>query len=305
MQGTDVLLISSAEFHYRRDRVAALPTLNNHLATTATLHRTVREIDPFKIVEQFISDIALFPGRAFQQFLHFIQSILASIRSAFRLVFDSIESVIDRVFERGNGTSPSTEERRRRSSNDSSPLPDLILNPLNNVRKILHQIESTTSAEIGTIVETIVRTAWNFFITEVLPSLHRILERLENSNVLPSSLQNLIQSLEAMYFLMRMAGYVSWFFTVWRKPNNFDSRRLVAILASFLSLEFVEIAEYSYSNLLCFQWLLNIYVYIQAFRFYRDFSCRIIVSSFPINCVKYLDRISKNWLIIEGGIIWK
>ncbi|KAF3429745.1 hypothetical protein E2986_05556 [Frieseomelitta varia] len=195
--------VSAASFN------EGVPTLNNHLATTVTLHRIVREIDPFRIIERFISDITLFPGRAFQQFLQFIRSILASIKSAIRLVFDSIDSIINNVFEQNNGTSSSTEDRHRRSPNETSPLPDVILNPLNDVRKILRQIENTTSAEIGTIVETIARTAWNFFTTEVLPWLHRILERLENSNVLPSSVQNLIQSLEAIYFLMRMAGYVS------------------------------------------------------------------------------------------------
>ncbi|KAK1122577.1 hypothetical protein K0M31_009022 [Melipona bicolor] len=184
------------------------PALNNHLDTTVTLNRIARQIDPFRIVDQLVSDVIQLPGRAVEQILHIIQSIFASIRSAVQSLLDSIQSLINNLALEINGTSSNTGGRRRRSD-AASPLPDLLLNPLNNVRKMLSQLESTTTGEVDTIVNTAVQTALDFLSKQVIPLLHHILETLQNSNTLPSSVQSLIQSLEAVYFLLRMAGYVS------------------------------------------------------------------------------------------------
>lgn len=239
-------LISSAKFHYQRDRVAAEPVSNNDLTTTATLQRIVRQIEPFSILDRFLSDIAYLPGRMFQRILQIIQSILHSVSSAIQSLLDNIDSIVGNLMtDQNNRTTASPNQRRRRSADLISPLPDLIRNSLKDFQNILYQIENTTSSEIGTVMDTVAKIVWNFFNTEMLPWVHRILERLGNSSFLPSSLRNLMQTLEAMYTLLRMAGYVSWFDTVW-KSSNFDSRKLYyrdCSLASFLLLELVKIAS--------------------------------------------------------------
>ncbi|KOX79723.1 hypothetical protein WN51_11333 [Melipona quadrifasciata] len=160
-------LISSVEFHYQHDCVTAEPALNNHLVTTGAPHRVERQADPFRFIDQLISDVIQLPGKAIEQILNIVRSIFSSIRSAVESLLNGVETLIDNLVEEVNGTNSNTGGRRRRSTDPAPSLPDLILNPFNNVRKMLSQVESTTGGEIETIMNVAVQTALNFLSTQI------------------------------------------------------------------------------------------------------------------------------------------
>lgn len=146
--------------------------------------------------------------------VQFILSIIYKIKSTFLEWIGNIESFLENPLALFNNNRNSNQRRRRSSVSNGlsdliSDLPNLLNLPVSYLQQTTSSIGDSIGKKIGSIVKAIINLVWNFINTRVLPWLSDKLNNLQQSNILPSFLNEAIGDANSIYSLLRLFSEIS------------------------------------------------------------------------------------------------
>ncbi|XP_043600443.1 uncharacterized protein LOC122575492 isoform X2 [Bombus pyrosoma] len=175
------------------------------------LQRFTRQSSPLNFIEQIASGLISIPTDLVANIVDFILSIIRKIKSTFLSWIENIESLLANLLD----NSQNSNQRRRRSNVSNglsdliSDLPNLLQLPVTYFQQATSSIGDSVGGQIEHIIKTIVKLIWNFVTTRILPWLHEVLNKMQESNVLPSFLNDAIVNANSLYSLLRLFTEIS------------------------------------------------------------------------------------------------
>jgi hypothetical protein len=173
------------------------------------LHRINRQIDPLNFLGGVASNIINIPTKVVTNIMTFILSVISRIRSEFLSFLEYVESWVIALTPQID-SSENSDQRQRRStvSNGLSDLianlPNLLESPLSYFQEATSSAADTAGTQIDKVVRIVARLIWNFFTTKLLPWIHDVLKKLQQTNILPSFFNQAIENADSLYSFLQL-----------------------------------------------------------------------------------------------------
>ncbi|XP_073967995.1 uncharacterized protein isoform X2 [Bombus fervidus] len=176
---------------------------SNEVATK--LQRITRQTTQPNLLEKVASALVSVPTNLITDIINFILSIINRIKSTLLTWIDNIENSLE-LFN--NNQNPN---RRRRRSNVSNSLSDLISDlpnllhlPMSYIQQVTSSVGDSVGGQVVNVLKTIAKLIWDFITTLLLPWLHDVLDKVKQSNILPTFINEAIGNADSVYSLLRL-----------------------------------------------------------------------------------------------------
>lgn len=175
------------------------------------MQRVTRQTSSSSLFGQIASGLLSIPANLAADIVDLILSIIRRIRSVFLSWISNIESLFANLLN--NSQNPNQRRRRSTVSNGLSELisnlPNLLQLPASYFQEATSSIGGSVAEQIVRIVKAIAKLIWNFVTEQLLPWLHDVFNKLQQSNILPSFLNEAIGGANTVYSLLRLFNEIT------------------------------------------------------------------------------------------------
>ncbi|XP_033344004.1 uncharacterized protein LOC117230534 [Bombus vosnesenskii] len=192
------------------DQVGLIPS--NEVDTK--LQRIARQSSTSDFIEETISRLVNIPANLTTNIVKFILSIISRIKSTFLSWIENIESFLENPLTLLNNSQNSNQRRRRSNVSNGlsdliSDLPNLLHLPVSYLQETTSSIGDSVGEKIKHIAKAIIKLVWDFIRTRLLPWLHEVLSKVQHSDILPSFLNEAIGNVDSIYSLLRLVTEIT------------------------------------------------------------------------------------------------